>query len=693
MGRKLALLVATNLYQDSSFHPLTAPEQDARALADVLQDARIAGFEVTTLINQPQRAVGEAIGQFYRGCKRDDLTLLYFTGHGQKDEAGRLHLVMTDTQQDNLRFTSLPAAQIDEAISECLSQQKILILDCCYSGAYPSGYTPRSGESAHALAQFDREGRGLTVLTASDSLEYSYEASGATQSIFTRHLVDGLRDGTADLNEDGDITLDELYQYVYERVVDEMPQQRPKRLDNINGQTLIATNVNWRPPHRLHTLLTSHSHDDRLAGLTELARFYRSGNDLVRSVAAELIQDLARDDSRRMSEAATEVLAGGVPPPPPVTDSESSAARQHAPAQTRGPTVAAALPAAVARRVPWWRRRVTLAAAVVILVLSVVGVVFHQPSAPSAPHVAAKPIWTDQNLPFGGIAESRDGHRVYVANFANDTVSIVDPATNTVQGEPISVGQRPEGVAVTADGRHVYVADSDDSTVAVIDTSTRAVTRISVPRGPFDVTAALDRPYIYVTCFDSQTVTVINADTGRTVRAPIRVRGHPMGIAIHPQGYRLYVVDDKNVLSVIDTATGKIQELTLTSGFPYNVATSPEGIRLYITTLRPNRLVTLDALTVQPVGAAIPVPGGPFGVAAGHNGLTYVTNFDADSLITVDTTSGRIVGAPIKLPISPRGLITVDDHRLYVTDGAGRISVVDTRTATTIGAPISLLTH
>ncbi|MEU4234992.1 hypothetical protein AB0F17_62890 [Nonomuraea sp. NPDC026600] len=56
--------------------------------------------------------------------------------------------------------------------------------------------------------------------------------------------MEGLRTGRADMDGDGDITLDELYGYVYDRVVAEMPQQRPKRQDNVKGRTVIARNVN-----------------------------------------------------------------------------------------------------------------------------------------------------------------------------------------------------------------------------------------------------------------------------------------------------------------------------------------------------------------------------------------------------------------------------------------------------------------
>ena len=69
----------------SGLRRLRAPEHDAEALASVLEDPQIADFDVTTLVNQPHHVVGEAIADFYGRARRDDLTLLYFTGHGVKD--------------------------------------------------------------------------------------------------------------------------------------------------------------------------------------------------------------------------------------------------------------------------------------------------------------------------------------------------------------------------------------------------------------------------------------------------------------------------------------------------------------------------------------------------------------------------------------------------------------------------------
>jgi uncharacterized caspase-like protein len=86
-----------------------------------LRDAAIAGFEVTQLYNRPNAEVGRAIGNFYRDRRREDLTLLYFTGHGIKDDYGQLYLAMTDTDRENLQFTGVRGEHIRLAMEACRS--------------------------------------------------------------------------------------------------------------------------------------------------------------------------------------------------------------------------------------------------------------------------------------------------------------------------------------------------------------------------------------------------------------------------------------------------------------------------------------------------------------------------------------------------------------------------------------------
>jgi hypothetical protein len=352
MANRHALLIATETYADPALRRLTAPGGDARALASVLSDPSVAGFEVTTLVDEPHHVVGEAIGEFYRGRRRDELTLLYFTGHGVKDDDGSLYLAMANTRRDSLMFTALAAELVDRAMAGCPSRQKVLVLDCCYSGAFPAGKLAKAGTDVHTLERF--QGRGRAVLTASDATQYSFEGDAvvgsAARSVFTRHLVAGLRDGSADLDGDGDVTVDELYSYVHERVVAEMPRQRPKHQSDVEGRIVLARNPQWTLPEYLRHGLASPIAADRLTALEGLKRLNRVGNEVVRARTSAEIRRLVDDDSRAVSGAAAAWVAEVDGPVAPVISEpgpQAAAERKPEPAASApaptgpGPAVAA----------------------------------------------------------------------------------------------------------------------------------------------------------------------------------------------------------------------------------------------------------------------------------------------------------------------------------------------------------------
>jgi hypothetical protein len=56
-GRRSALIVISNDYLDPGLSELRAPAADAAALAAVLSDPEIGGFEVRTLLNEPAHVV------------------------------------------------------------------------------------------------------------------------------------------------------------------------------------------------------------------------------------------------------------------------------------------------------------------------------------------------------------------------------------------------------------------------------------------------------------------------------------------------------------------------------------------------------------------------------------------------------------------------------------------------------------
>lgn len=246
MGVRRALLIATDKYTDHGFQQLRAPESDTRELAAVLQDPTIGACTVSVLRNKKAHEATRAIEDFFADAARDDLRLIYLSGHGIKDEQGDLYFVTTDSRRDRLASTAILAEFVHRQIDRSRCRCVVVWLDCCYAGAFPSGLTHRGARDAEVVSHL--KGKGRVIMTSSTALEYSFESGkdtptgldGTGRSVFTHAIIEGLRTGNADLNQDGLIEATELYDYVYKQVQHITPRQTPTLKTDVEGSFPIA---------------------------------------------------------------------------------------------------------------------------------------------------------------------------------------------------------------------------------------------------------------------------------------------------------------------------------------------------------------------------------------------------------------------------------------------------------------------
>ena len=101
-----------------------------------------------------------------------------------------------------------------------------------------------------------------------------------------------------------------------------------------------------------------------------------------------------------------------------------------------------------------------------------------------------------------------------MANYSSNTVSVIDGATGTVVGSPISVGSGPYAVAVNPTTNKIYVANFGGNTVSVIDGATGLVigSPIAVGSGPYAVAVNPTTNKIYVANTTDSTVSIIQDD-------------------------------------------------------------------------------------------------------------------------------------------------------------------------------------
>jgi Caspase domain len=317
-GTREALIVAVSEYEDPNFRRLRAPAADAKELADVLRDPDIAGFQVDVLTNPDERELRRRLATFFGTERRpEDLLVVHFSCHGIKDASGELYLAASDTDKDLLDATGIQSAWLNQRLNRCRSKRIVVLLDCCYSGSFPFGTHVRADEDVNAPAHF--EGHGRAVITASSSMEYAYEGDQLTTdkpkpSVFTEAVVQGLRTGEADRDHDKRVSIQDLYDYVFERIHDTTPEQTPNMMSTLEGPLYIARS-SYEPPVEpaeldKHLLdLTEHPVPEaRLGAVNVLTRLLASSNKSVALTARLTLERMVNDDSKRVAESAQAAL-------------------------------------------------------------------------------------------------------------------------------------------------------------------------------------------------------------------------------------------------------------------------------------------------------------------------------------------------------------------------------------------------
>ncbi|MEU0061347.1 caspase family protein [Streptomyces sp. NPDC006334] len=329
-----ALIIANDRYEDGGLRQLRAPAQDAVALAEVLGDPQVGDFDVDVLRNEPAHAIRRTVERFFSDGRRDDTLMLHFSCHGLKSESGHLYFAARDTEPRLLEATAVSAAFVRHCMTRTRARRTVLFLDCCYGGAFSRGSSSvRAGSDLHVLDSFAGEklggGRGWAVITASDAMEYAFEgaelAEGAAPrpSLFTHAVVEGLTSGEADLDADGEISLDELYDYVFDHVRQRNPHQTPGRTVDMQGDVYLAHSrrrrvVPRKVPPALRAAMEDPNFYARLGAVAELHTCVESP-DLSLALGARLaLEEIEQNDIRVVADEARRALAKTELRPDPV---------------------------------------------------------------------------------------------------------------------------------------------------------------------------------------------------------------------------------------------------------------------------------------------------------------------------------------------------------------------------------------
>jgi hypothetical protein len=313
-----ALLVGVSKFDDPKLAKLTAPEEDVQAFAAVLRDPARGGFDAVEIcIDRDLQTIREQLSTLLDDRRPDDMVLFYYSGHGIMAKGQRLFLATGRSSFDRPQISSLWASEMRELLEQSRAGKQVVILDCCHSGGFAEGAkgvaTPINDET------FGSDAEGQYVLTATDALQFAYDAAGALRegtetgglSRFTSWLVDGLGKGEAATGKEL-ITLDELFEYLGRRARAAAAGMTPKLfVKRKSGDLVIAKNPNARPaslPKDVLERLDSADWRTRKLAIGELEQLAKQGQ-LGKLVKQAVLDRISNERDTDVREAMADLLA------------------------------------------------------------------------------------------------------------------------------------------------------------------------------------------------------------------------------------------------------------------------------------------------------------------------------------------------------------------------------------------------
>jgi Caspase domain len=294
-----ALLIGVSKFADTRLARLNAPENDVIALRGILRDSSRGGFDSVELsLNEDFLAVRDHLSRLFHDRAPDDLLLLYYSGHGILGHGNRLYLATAGSNLDRPGDRSVSSREVRDYLDESRAERKVVVLDCCHSGAFAQGAKTAGSVPAVTTETFSSADAELYVLTATNALEFAWDGADlrtgdlATDGLsrFTSWMIEGLESGDA-APDDEQITMDALHRYLSRRARSEGATAIPQRLVSGGaGGVAISANPIAGSSHvdpETIAALAAENWRTRLGAVTELAQQMHEGG-IISARAARL---------------------------------------------------------------------------------------------------------------------------------------------------------------------------------------------------------------------------------------------------------------------------------------------------------------------------------------------------------------------------------------------------------------------
>ncbi|WP_062989912.1 caspase, EACC1-associated type [Nocardia anaemiae] len=189
-----AVLLGSSRFDDPGLADLPAVEKNLADVAEIMTSRSGTGLiagNCTLLLDKDQATIGRKLSAAISDA--DDTLLVYYAGHGLIGPNADLYLSLPETSRELVAWTALDFARLRSELAAARARNKVLILDCCFSGLAIGAMSDRN-----ALVRGQIEVRGTCVLASSPANSPSYSPADEPNTAYTGELVKLLREGPDD---------------------------------------------------------------------------------------------------------------------------------------------------------------------------------------------------------------------------------------------------------------------------------------------------------------------------------------------------------------------------------------------------------------------------------------------------------------------------------------------------------------
>ena len=224
-GSLYALVVGVSTYRDPKIPKLDLADRDAQAFGDFLRDQTkiFTDTHVTFLLNEKatKSEVEKYLYYMLPKAGKDDTVILFFSGHGAFDPMRPKEFLFLsyDSESDYIGTTGVKMSGL-EFLKGISAERALIIADACHAGGFSQMKPKALNPSLDLFLREARNSSGRAIISSAKDGQLSWELPDGKNSVFTHNLLEGLK-GKADKDHDGVVTLNEAYEYAYNRTKDD----------------------------------------------------------------------------------------------------------------------------------------------------------------------------------------------------------------------------------------------------------------------------------------------------------------------------------------------------------------------------------------------------------------------------------------------------------------------------------------